>query len=576
MPAYTTETPLPLTSESTDDEKTKAENKKNFENSIILGVLGTLTITYLYLLLSPSQRHVSRKPRNFIIKHETEAQWQEFLQEFRSVQTGRWSYGSGSSSSYNYTVRDEWGSEGRPDDFFLDGYYGKDHKSESEYDKPIVPSAKYHCETAWVTIRSEVNYKYLWMHAEEQLWMGATATMDTPLERKAMEMIPLSPNCAENGWVRLREGDTDAFIYMSIPVENQTVDDEWVVKLGTSKEEETRDDYRYHFLFEEEGYILNRAKPAFLNVMSNNEYTVRGHSSGWDRSKPAGREYGTSMHFQIINATEVEESRAEELREEKEAKEQDEMYIQQIANFPKSDEKRVISFGLYGAKPKYIQGAIRNAELTKVYFPGWICRFYITSDVPEDVVNKLKELGSEIEAIPSGMGYTSGMFWRFLVASDETVDRYIIRDVDSRLNARDRMAVEEWINSKYPVHIMRDHVNHCLVMNGGMWGGVKNAVSFMKDRVMEWKKRDEYMADLYFLEEAIWPDIKNKQISHDSYCCDRFPNTKPFPTKRYTTYQHVGQVFDAHDNPRYLDIDGYIRGVPIPGSCRKQTDWIYG
>lgn len=73
---------------------------------------------------------------------------------------------------------------------------------------------------------------------------------------------------------------------------------------------------------------------------------------------------------------------------------------------------------------------------------------------------------------------------------------------------------------------MRDHVNHCLVMNGGMWGGVKNAVSFMSESVMKWQKRDEYMADLYFLEEMIWPSIKYKQISHDSYCCDRFPNTK--------------------------------------------------
>ena len=110
----------------------------------------------------------------------------------------------------------------------------------------------------------------------------------------------------------------------------------------------------------------------------------------------------------------------------------------------------------------------------------------------------------------------------------------------------------------------------------GMWGGTKNIASFMKDRVLNWQKRDEYMADLYFLEDQIWPDIKNNQIAHDSYCCDRFPNTKPFPTKRYATYQHVGQVFDALDNPRYLDIDGFIRGVPIPVSCRKETDWIFG
>lgn len=64
------------------------------------------------------------------------------------------------------------------------------------------------------------------------------------------------------------------------------------------------------------------------------------------------------------------------------------------------------------------------------------------------------------------MGYASGMFYRFLVAVDHNVDRYIIRDVDSRLNSRDRLAVEEWINSKLAIHIERDHVNHCIPMNG--------------------------------------------------------------------------------------------------------------
>lgn len=138
------------------------------------------------------------------------------------------------------------------------------------------------------------------------------------------------------------------------------------------------------------------------------------------------------------------------------------------------------------------------------------------------------------------------------------------------------MAVQEWIESQYPAHIVRDHVNHCIVMNGGMWGGTKAAVPTMQSLVDAWNSRDEYMADLHFLEKRIWPLIKEHQMAHDSYCCDRFPNTRPFPTKRAPTYQHVGQVFDKSDNPRYMDIDGFIRGVPIPVSCRKHPEWIYG
>jgi hypothetical protein len=68
------------------------------------------------------------------------------------------------------------------------------------------------------------------------------------------------------------------------------------------------------------------------------------------------------------------------------------------------------------------------------YFPGWVCRFYVSADVPANVTEKLTQLGAEL--IPTSEG--SGMFWRFQVAADQTVDRAIIRDVDSRLNARDR------------------------------------------------------------------------------------------------------------------------------------------
>ena len=178
---------------------------------------------------------------------------------------------------------------------------------------------------------------------------------------------------------------------------------------------------------------------AFINVLPENDYPVRGHSAGWKRSKPAGREFGAFMNFKLINQSIVYDAIAKEKHEIAITKEEDTKLIAKIQLFTNPNhEKRVISFGLYGSKPKYNQGAIRNAELASIYFPGWICRFYATNDVPKATLDRLKELGAEIESIPSGMGYASGMFWRFLVADDPTIDRYIIRDVDSRLNARDR------------------------------------------------------------------------------------------------------------------------------------------
>ena len=256
--------------------------------------------------------------------------------------------------------------------------------------------------------------------------------------------------------------------------------------------------------------------------------------------------------------------------------------IEKIKEFknPKN-EKRVISFGLYGSKPKYTTGAIRNAELRDTYFPGWEVWYYYDDQVPKDIIEKLNQFPN-VTTISCGRNNgISGMFWRFQVADDEKVDRYIVRDADSRLNSRERMAVEEWIESDVPVHLLRDHVNHCHAFNGGMWGGTKGAfqdigglVPRMNSLLKE--KQTTYMGDMNFLNENIYPSIKEKTFAHDAYCCGKFINSKPFPTKRPSNYQHVGQVFDANDKPRMSDIDGFIRGKVIPTKCRRKEEWKFG
>ena len=52
--------------------------------------------------------------------------------------------------------------------------------------------------------------------------------------------------------------------------------------------------------------------------------------------------------------------------ERRQAAKLDEEQIALIKSFPPSSEKRVISFGLYGSKGKYVDGAVRNAELAQV------------------------------------------------------------------------------------------------------------------------------------------------------------------------------------------------------------------
>jgi len=135
----------------------------------------------------------------------------------------------------------------------------------------------------------------------------------------------------------------------------------------------------------------------------------------------------------------------------------EETYIRTIASWDsqsssnRTKEKQVISFGLYGNKTKYVHGSFANLKLSRIYYPGWKCRFYC-AEVDSKVVDLLKAEGAEVVVV-SGVGH---MMSRFHVANDSTVDRFIVRDVDSRLNSRERFAVQEWIDSGLPLHSMRD------------------------------------------------------------------------------------------------------------------------
>ena len=54
---------------------------------------------------------------------------------------------------------------------------------------------------------------------------------------------------------------------------------------------------------------------------------------------------------------------------------------------------------------------------------GWTIRFYVDETVPPSVIQQLEANGAEIVKVGDSQGSIAGMFWRFLVADDPTVDR---------------------------------------------------------------------------------------------------------------------------------------------------------
>ena len=209
---------------------------------------------------------------------------------------------------------------------------------------------------------------------------------------------------------------------------------------------------------------------------------------------------------------------------------------------------KIVSFSLYGALPLYTLGALRNAELIDRIYPGWKARFYLDNSVPENVIHALKARNAEIVFIEKNLGPMYGRYWRMLVASDPNVERYIIRDCDSRLNWREKASVDEWLASGCSFHVMRDSIHHKTRMLAGMWGGIGGIIKNVDALIDSWGRYSAHGENDQFVSEKIYPLIKHDYICHDSW--GHFPDARPFPKHApLEGTSFVGEIVPIeHDN----------------------------
>ncbi|MHC2335470.1 tetratricopeptide repeat protein [Bradyrhizobium sp. USDA 4454] len=216
-----------------------------------------------------------------------------------------------------------------------------------------------------------------------------------------------------------------------------------------------------------------------------------------------------------------------------------------VPPFETADCRRnVIAYSLWGTKPRYLIGAERNASLAPSIYEGWSCRFYVDDSVPADSRRRLIDLGADLVMMPRPRTAFAGLFWRFLVANDPGVDRYLVRDADSIVNVQERVAVDDWISSGRHFHVMRDFWTHTAVMFAGLWGGVRGALPpldpLIKQFLAESCEYPERTLDQQFLRSAIWPIVRQSALVHDSIF--RFGGAVEFPRHgRRASGRHVGQ-----------------------------------
>ena len=216
---------------------------------------------------------------------------------------------------------------------------------------------------------------------------------------------------------------------------------------------------------------------------------------------------------------------------------------------------KVISFSLWGDNTRYTLGAIQNASLAKIVYPEWICRYYVDKTVPDYIINILSEFNNTEIILMDDCGNWTSMFWRFLAAGDSDVDVMISRDCDSRLWFREKLAVDQWLDSDKDFHIMRDHTSHSTEILGGMWGCRNGILKDICEWIENYKKGDFWQVDQNFLREIVYPIVKENSFVHDEFL-DYFDNKSPFLDRRDEKH-FIGQAYSGCG--RILDAEEYFQ-----------------
>lgn len=214
---------------------------------------------------------------------------------------------------------------------------------------------------------------------------------------------------------------------------------------------------------------------------------------------------------------------------------------------------KVISYSLWGDKPTYTIGAIKNADLAATLFPDWTCIFYCFDSVPADIIKELESRPNVLVRRVEGEYNSSdsrGMFHRFLPADEEGVEYMMSRDTDSRPSERERLAVEAWLASGADLHVMRDHPYHGVPVLGGMWGVKGGKLKGIARDMEEFEPSSDKGQDQAFLWEWVWSKVKDEELSVCLH--DPFFEKMPFPAGSARGDSNggvwfIGQCFDEND-----------------------------
>jgi len=204
---------------------------------------------------------------------------------------------------------------------------------------------------------------------------------------------------------------------------------------------------------------------------------------------------------------------------------------------------KVFSFCLYGTEPNYYTGLLENIEIIKQYYPDFTIVVHKGTCDPSWVIPEGVEVNNtnRVGAINALLRYLS-MF---------TAEVGFVRDTDSRVTARDRWCIDEFLKSDKSYHSIRDHYWHRSKLMAGTFGWKKSLPLMIPTHEVG------YGFDEHFLATEVYDRIKSDLLVHTSYRAFAGEHAVWIERPFEDTYDFVGNVI-WDGKPKFT----YTRDIP--------------
>jgi hypothetical protein len=214
--------------------------------------------------------------------------------------------------------------------------------------------------------------------------------------------------------------------------------------------------------------------------------------------------------------------------------------------------RKVLSYCVFGNQKKYCLGMIKNLEQISNLLPDFKVYIYLGNDVPQEYVDQYKNFKNVtlIQRNYTGLILTMERF----LCLDEDFYAVFVRDADSRFGERDLWCIRNFLDSKFNISTIRDHMWHGRELMAGHTAVKRTANISIQKNLTEFISKTQninyYQNDQDFIIKYIFHKHKQDIIAYSEHHDFGEASTLTIPIPRKSNEDFCGNVylFDKNDN----------------------------